>query len=522
VNRAPLLGAIVASAVLLAVRLYAAQRLGFGDAEALYASYAWHAQPVYLDHPGLIGLVARIIGNGSPPSPLAAHRLTAFVATAVPWLAALTARAAGASPVGAATAALGLMLAPEISVGLFGLTPDLLLIVLWYASVGASLWAIQAPAGSTRALGGALASGIAAGLACDAKISGVLLLAGLVWAWASPQARAHRRTIAPYAGLAIALMVFSPVAGDEVARHFPMLRHRIVDTQRDAGLSLRNVGALAGGQLVYVTPPLLFAAFLVAQDLHRRRNDDVASRLLWSITVTALPLVLLCLVSRVAEPHWVAPLYLALPLHFARASSDPTGGRAGSSHGATRLLGPRLNTACVATGAFAVAVAHAWVLFPIGPRLLGTSYEARYDLANDLYAWAVGLPVVRQALVESALTDRPAAMVVGPHWTVCAQLHAALPADVLVGCEAETSDDFARWLPPSVWRRAPVLLYVTDDRFSGRAESLRDHRVDATWHTDVRRGDVRVRRITVTRLVASDVARSGVHPLRGVDDTLDR
>jgi len=514
VNRAPLIGAIAASAALLAVRLYAAGHLGFGDAEALYASYAWHPQPVYVDHPGLIGLVARIVGGGSPPSPRAAHLVTSCVATAAPWVAALAARAAGASPAGAALAALAMMIAPEISLGLFGLTPDLLLILLWYASVGTSLWAIQARPGSLRALGGALGSGVAAGLACDAKVSGVLLLAGLAWGWAAPQAQAHRRTIAPWAGLAVALLIFSPVVADEIARGFPMLRHRLVDTQKDAGLSLRNIGALVGGQLVYVTPPLLVAAFFVARDLHRRRDDDAVSRFLWSVTVTALPLVLLCCVSRVAEPHWVAPVYLALPLHFATSR--------GARMGAERLVSARLAKSALATGAVAIALVHAWVLLPIGPRLLGGSYVPRYDLANDLYAWKQGLPVVRQALVESALADRPAAIVVGPHWTVCAQLHAGLPAEVQVGCEAEVSDDFARWLPSAVWGRAPIILYVTDDRFADDVGNRRDHRVDATWHVDVRRGGRRIRRITVTRLVASDVARSDGDDERGVDDTLLR
>ena len=30
-------------------------RFGFGDSEALYACYALHPQPAYLDHPALIG-----------------------------------------------------------------------------------------------------------------------------------------------------------------------------------------------------------------------------------------------------------------------------------------------------------------------------------------------------------------------------------------------------------------------------------------------------------------------------------
>ena len=508
VNRAPLVGALAASAALLAVRLYAAKHVGFGDAEALYACYARHPQPVYVDHPGLIGVVARIVGGGSSPSPWAAHQLTAWLATAAPWVAALAARAAGASPTACARAALVLMLAPEISVGLFGLTPDLLLILLWYAALGTSLWALAAEPGSMRALVGALGSGLAAGLAFDAKITGGLLLAGLALGWAAPQARSHRRTLAPFAGLALALVMVSPVILDEVARGFPMLHHRLIDTQKDAGLSLRNVGALLGGQLLYVTPPLLLGAFAVFRDLHRRRCDDAASQLLWSVTMATLPLVLLCCVSRVAEPHWVAPVYLALPLHLARGNG--------------RLFGVGLARSAVATGAIVTAAAHAWVLFPIGARLLGGSYTPRYDLANDLYAWQAGLPVVRRALAESIDPERPPPIVVGPHWTVCAQAHAGLAVEVLVGCHTDAPDDFARWLPASVWQRSPTILYVTDDRFDARVEDLRDHRPDVSWQAEVRRGGVLVRRITVLRLIASAVARANPRTERGSYNTLVR
>src|SRR5882762_8415696 len=207
---------IAASLALLAVRLYAAQRVGFGDAEALYACYARHPQPVYLDHPGLIGVLARALGGGDVPSPFAGHVGTALISTAAPWFAALAARAAGASWSAAVLAAGALMLAPEISVGLFGLTPDLLLLVLWYVGVLFCALALKSEAGSTRALAFSLASGFAAGLACDAKVSGVLLVVGLAIAWGSPPARAHRKTLAPYAGLIVALLVFSPVVLDEI------------------------------------------------------------------------------------------------------------------------------------------------------------------------------------------------------------------------------------------------------------------------------------------------------------------
>jgi hypothetical protein len=488
----------LATLVLLAVRIYAAQRIGFGDSEALYACYARHPQPVYLDHPGLVGLFARLLGGGDAPSPFAAHIGTALLSTAAPWMAALAARASGASWGASALAAGALMLAPEISVGLFGLTPDLLLIVLWYAAVLFSVLAMTAAPGSWRALAFSLASGFATGLACDAKTSGVLLLFGLGLAWASPPARAHRRTLDPWAGFVVALVVFSPVVLDEVARGFPMLRHRLVDTQKGAGPSLRNLGVLVGGQLLYVTPPLLWAAFLVARDLYRRRKDDIVSSLLWCVTVASVPLVALACLSRVAEPHWVAPIYLALPLHFARSRRGAEG-----VHPAMALVKPGLAKLATGVGAAAVVVAHAWVLLPWSPKLLGAKYEARYDLANDLYAWRTGLPLLKRAFAQSLDLESPAPIVVGPHWTVCAQVHAALPASILVGCEGDIPDDFSRWLPRSTWDQAPVVLYVTDDRFGDSAGALPRRRLDAAWQVDVERGGVLVRRISVSRLVSS-------------------
>jgi Dolichyl-phosphate-mannose-protein mannosyltransferase len=490
--------ALATSVVLLAIRLYAAGRLGFGDAEALYACYARHPQPVYVDHPGLIGVIARAFGRGGVPTPYAAHVGTTLLATATPWVAALAARSMGASWPGAALAAFTLMLVPEISVGLFGLTPDLPLILLWYTAVGLSALGILAKPGSARELAFALGSGFAVGLACDAKVSGVVLLAGLITAWASPTASDHRKSVAPYAALAVALLLFSPVVLDEIQRGFPMLRHRLVDTQHGAGFSLRNIAALAGGQLLYVTPPLLVGAYHVARDLYSRRKDEAVSALLWSVTVAALPLVLLSCFSRVAEPHWMAPIYLALPLHLARRADF--GSSATGQNPREGMISPWLARLSVVVGLCGVAFAHAWVLLPLGPALLGKRYVARYDLANDLFAWRSGMPLVRRALVQSLAPDEPPVVVVGPHWTVCAQLHADLPPSVLVGCEGDIPDDFERWLPQATWDQAPVILYVTDDRFVSSETTMPHRRADAVWHVDVLRGGVAVRRIIVERL----------------------
>jgi hypothetical protein len=478
--------ALFATAVLGIARLYAADRLGFGDSEALYACYARHPQPVYLDHPGLIGLVARVIGGGDAPSPVAAHRATAVLATLAPWAGAWASRAAGASWAGSAAAALALMAAPEIAIGLFGMTPDLLLILLWYGALGAVAIALRSPVGLPRALWASLAAGFAMGLACDAKASGVLLLAAFAVAFGSRTARPHLRSTAPWAALGLALVLASPVAVDEVARGMPMLRHRLVDVS--LAPSLRNVLALVGGQLGYVGPVLLWGAFLVGRDLWARRHDDAVSWWLVSTTVASAPLVILCLVSPVAEPHWIAPLLLALPVHMAR-----------SWERATPIVSRAVRRAAFASGAFLVAAAHVYVLTPLAPRLLGARYVPRYDIANDLYAWEKGLPLVRRALAESAASDHDPPIVVGSHWTVCAQLHAGLPASVLVGCDGAAPADFERWLPRSTWSQASTILYVTDDRFPDATPPFATRQRGAAWNGVIFRGGHIAREITIVR-----------------------
>jgi hypothetical protein len=483
--------AVLGSAALLAVRLYAASRVGFGDAEALYACYAMHPQAVYVDHPGLVGVFARIVGLGGAPAPAAAHTVTAVVSTSIPWIAALAARAVGASWAGAGLCALCMTVAPEIAIGTFGMTPDLALIVLWYAAMAFAAVALRSPPGSLLALSSTLASGFAAGLAFDSKATGALLFAGLVLGFCTRRARPHVRTVAPWAALALFSIVVSPVVVEEVGRGFPMLRHRLVETQAGAGPSLRNIGALVGGQLLYVTPPLLLGAVLVLRDLARRRHADAVTGLLFWVTAACAPLLILTLVSRVAEPHWLAPIYLALPLSFALYPG---------------CVSKRLARTAAWFGACAIATVHLWVLCPIGPRLLGKHYRGRYDLANDLYAWQTGLALLHQSLDAS---PSPHVVVVGPHYSICAQLHAGLGPSVPVGCDAALRDDFADWLPRSTWQSAPVVLYVTDDRFGESGPDLPNRTVDGVWSAGVTRAGMVVRRIRVSRMVRRGVATEG-------------
>jgi hypothetical protein len=473
-------GLLAVSLVLLLVRLYAAMQVGFGDSEALYAAYAAHPQPAYLDHPGMIGLVARAIGGGRPPSPWQAHVVTSLLATAFPWLMLAACRACGAPRERAAAAALVVALVPEMAIGLFALTPDLLLASCWTAVLALVAAGLRAPPRGAVAAACFAAAGVLTGVAAASKVTGLLLAAALVLTYVSRPARAHARTVAPWLGLAAGALVFAPVALFEARTGWPMLRHRFVDTQGAAGLSLRNAAALLFGQLGYLSPVTAVLAFGAARNLwvagwpelsrtakpislpwqrspisevgRPRAGDPVTTWLLWATFVPGIVLVPLCLWSRVAEPHWIAPAFLALAPAAARVQATP------DSPDPSRQW---IRAAC-ATGFALIAAVHAWVLVPAAVQLAPeASYDPRVDIANELYGWPDVTSAVRAELRHSP----PDAVVAAPHWVLCAQLEAALHGQAAVGCNTPVEDDFDRWLPRTEWRARDALIWVTDSRF---------------------------------------------------------
>lgn len=463
---------VALSLVLLGVRLWAASVVGFGDSEALYACWAVHPQPAYLDHPGLVGIVARAIGEGASPTPGRAHVVTAIVATAIPWLVFATARALGAERRRAMVAALVTALVPEIAVGLFALTPDLLLAPLWLGAIALAAVGLRARAGTLAGSSALLGAGLLAGVAAAAKVSGLLLVLALALAYGSiarsktstPEARAAR-SLWPWAGLGAGMIVVLPIALYEAKSGFPMLRHRLVETQHGAGVAVANLAQLVGGQLVYLSPLVAWIAVVVGRDLVRARRTDAFATLLFAcFAVPLVPLVLLCIWSPIAEPHWIAPALLALPLHAARTERV--------------LVNRRLATAAAATATLFTLLAHAWVLVPASARLLPESADPKLDITSELYGWPTVIEATHEQMRLAATPYDPEGrevVVVGPHWTICAQLHAAMPG-VRVGCATPVPDDFDRWLPRDRWRAASEVLFVTDNRFaSDGADQLPAH-----------------------------------------------
>jgi hypothetical protein len=316
-------------------------------------------------------------------------------------------------------------------------------------------------------------------VAAAAKVSGALLLAALATTYASRRVRAP----AAWAGLAAGACALVPSVIAEVHGGAPMLRHRLIETQAGAGFSLRNLGALLGGQLAYLSPVVAVLAVLAARSLWRHRSGDRVGALLW--TCAALPaavLVPLCLWSPVAEPHWIAPALLALVPAAARAVPSPTP--------------RRWVVAAIAIAAPIVAAVHAWVLVPSLLRLAPASYDARLDIANELQGWPEVVAGVRAAVRDAG---DPSLSIVGPHWVVCAQLEAALRDEVRVGCNTPIADDFDRWWPRDRWRRSSSILWVSDARF-GPPPAFPGREASDYRDVAIVRGGRLVRRFTITTL----------------------
>lgn len=435
---------LAVTAVISLLRFYAASKVGFGDSEALYASYAVHPQPAYLDHPGLVGQVASAIGGGTAPAPGQVHTITTILAALVPWFVVGVARLAGAKRFPALVAGFIVAVVPEIAVGLFALTPDLLLAPLWLGAIGLAIKGIEGKSPVPL-----IAAGLCAGIGASAKVSGLLLFVSLAWVYARAPLK---KTFWPWAGLAAGAVSFAPIALYEARAGWPMLRHRLVETQTGAGVALKNVGALLGGQLIYLSPVIAFAVVLLARDLFRHRNDDLPSRVLWAtFAIPLLPLLAFSVWSPVAEPHWIAPALLALPIHAARRV----------------VLSPRLLKIAMGVAAAFTLITYAWVLIPESAKLVPESVDAKVDISNELYGWPSVVEAIKEQRQHAATPSDPEGkevVLVGPHWTICAQLQAAMP-DAKVGCATPVRDDFDTWLPREKWRAADTVLFITDARF---------------------------------------------------------
>ncbi|MBI5498886.1 MAG: glycosyltransferase family 39 protein [Deltaproteobacteria bacterium] len=467
------------------LRLAGAIPLGLGDAEALYACYADHLQGGYLDHPPLIGwLDAAVLAVW--PSALALRVLALALFTLSAWL--LFRLARGLFDDAAAFWAVAILcVLPVFHLGGLAAAPDAPLVPLWLATLLGAWQArrrMREPAVPSWGWVLSRAAGLGAllGAAFLAKYSALALVPVLGWAaWTLPPAR---RWAAWLAGAAAAAVVAAPVIVWNAAHGFASVLHRFVWSQPDPGASLRNAGALVGGQLLYLSPVAAVALGWMVVRVWKRRAEAPVRFCLVAGLVPFAVLGAICLWSRVAEPHWPLPAILALlPL---------------AGHAASAAIGRARRLVRVALGvavAFDAAVYLA-VLTPLLPAFVPEPlYVARYDIVNELYGWDRVADAVRRRVPAGGV-------VVAGHYTMCAQLAWNLRgAGIRVACWTCTPSDFDVWGPGAETTRGRPALFVSDERYPELPPTAGPANATVT----VERGGAVVRRFVLTEYAAGEV-----------------
>jgi dolichol-phosphate mannosyltransferase len=483
-----LIAAVAVTLALLGLRLDAARAVGFSDTEALFLAYGLHPQAAYVSYPGLIGGLARLL----PPSPFVVHLATTLAAGALPWAGVLAAWASGAPLRLALRSYFPLALLPPLCIGAFAFTPDLPQCYLWLAALGCMGFALRRPAASFGALLASIGVGTAVGLACLAKPSGWILAACLAAVALGRSERARLRTLAPWAAFGLFAIITTPLVS--------YWRSHGLGVQLDPALSGARALMQLGRPLLGVTPPFLVAGVLIASDLLRRRNESAVDRSLASpLLFGLLPLAALAACTS-AETDWLSPAYVVLSLHVARMPE----------------LRRSLGWTCVLTGLGIAGLGWCWLRtsLPLAAGQWLGGYDPTLDASNDYYAWLPEKQLLEEAVADVRERTGQSPVVIGPHWSVCAQAEIALAGQVHVGCDSIERDDYDDWSSPTIWDAAQTLLFVTDSRFDAPPDTFFGRDLVSMQRTVVERFGQAVRTISVSRFDRQEGTAMAPRPAR--------
>lgn len=408
---------VVAAATLLHVGY--AGLLALSPQEAYYWTWARHLDLSYFDHPPLVAWTIRattaLLGEGERAVRLAAAFHSA-VLSAFLWLA--TRRLFGSR------AALAAMIAatavPLFSLGQVIATPDGPLLSGWAMAFYFTVRALddERPAWL-------LAAGAATGWALLGKYTGFLLFPQLLLALAlDARGRRMLRTVWPWAGAALALLLFSPVVVWNLRHGMESFAFQTTGRTSTFGFRPVLVARYVGLQVALVSPIVL--GYLVeAVVTSIRRREDARFRL---CAIFSAPLI--AVATLISPFHWVKGNWLAAAYPAALAAAS-------ALYVSRRGLARRGAAAGVAiAGAMAVYV-H---LVPVVPAVW---FPARDEGSSGWRELA--------ARAEREL--------------------AAMPADAFVaGCNYKVSAELAYYLPGRPETRSVELMGENGLQFGVRAD----------------------------------------------------
>ncbi len=429
-------GVAVAAIVLIRGIVLATTPLSFD--EAYYWLWSKHLAAGYLDHPPLIAFLIRAGTMMFGDTSIGVRFVPWLISIAASWAVWRTAAKLTGRPVAGAVAALLFNLMPMIAVESGVATPDspeiaasafLLLFLVKIAETRRGPWWI--------------AAGIAAGFALLAKYTGFFLGAGiLVWLAASPPQRHWFRSFWPYAGGAIALLMFFPVILWN-AQHGWMSFALQFGRTGAGSFTLRYLGEFLGGQLLLATP---FMAVLAAVAFWRAFRNPALRELrvlAWMILPGAAYFLWHSLHDRV-QGNWPSFLYPALAVAAAVVFAQ-----------ASRENSPIVRwsrTLTLPVAAILVAAIYAQAMFGVVPRLR--------DPVSRLLAY--GMDDVA-AKIDNFRQREHAAAVVTTNYALTGWLAFYLPGHPPV-IQLNERSRYVNDAPPSpqLWRQP--LIYVSQVR----------------------------------------------------------
>jgi 4-amino-4-deoxy-L-arabinose transferase-like glycosyltransferase len=298
--------ACAALAALTLLRLVLAAVMPLAPDEAYYWLWSRHLQAGYFDHPPMVALWIRAGTWVAGQTPLGVRLLgpfSGFAGSFFIWSAAedlLPNRGTGL-----AAAAL-LNATVMVGAGAIIMTPDTPLFFFWTAALAACgrLIARQNPRWW-------LAIGAAAGLALLSKYTAVLLIAGIgFWLLTRRDGRAALRTVWPWAGLGLGLLIFLPnLLWNGSHGWVSYLKQGGRVAQFDAGRAAQFLAELVIGQIGLATP-IIFG--LMAAGIWRLgAAKDAGSRLLLWLTLLPAAVFLEHVLSDRVQSNWPAVVYPA-------------------------------------------------------------------------------------------------------------------------------------------------------------------------------------------------------------------
>jgi len=364
-------GAIIGIALITLVRLALAGHVPLGDDETFYWEWSRHLAPGYLDQPPAIAWLIRASTAMFGGTPFAVHLVPAVLLACTSLaLWALAREVLGRDDAAAATVGLFNVI-PVFAAGGLLAAPDAPLGLAWAMTL---LWTWRAA--RRRGGPGWVYAGIWLGLALESKYTAAALPVSIcLWLAASSQHRFWLRRPEPYAGAAVAALVFAPVVWWNATHHWASLHYAV--TGRSAWSAGPNAPVFLGLELVYFAP-LLFPWLVWAVVVAARRGlaGDPAWLFLAASGVPLIAGVFAASAVGAAKGHWAAPGYVTATVALAALLTE----RPWAMRGRFWRFGV---TAAVASALVVTGLAHA--LPELSPRLL----PPRLDPTVDYYGWPV-------------------------------------------------------------------------------------------------------------------------------------